>query len=325
MTHHSINGSRPITSKIAEVPLRLICALLFLLAIPYLAHAQLISNPNPPVPAGLAVGGAYTAVAVGAEAPYWNPAGLAYSKGSQGRFAYHQPWSLTFLQHVAASGSFTLGHKAGGVAVAFQTLGTREGAHTMASENEMMLSHGIMLQEDLHSSLAFGYTFKLIGYKLGESVTGLNGLSEDLGSATTFGLDVGATAQLWDRFRLGGSLKNINHPQMGDGLKRDLPRIISGGLSYFPYYGVRTSFDVERILTGETQFKGGLNANVVKPLDLRLGVVTNPNSFTAGFGIHWRELVIDYAFIYHPVLSPSHQIGIGFDLDKSLPEIWKAK
>ncbi len=64
---------------------------------------------------------------------------------------------------------------------------------------------------------------------------------------------------------------------------------------------------------------------MVEPLDLRLGVITNPNSFTAGFGFHWRELVLDYAFMYHPVLSPSHLVGIGFNLDQSVAEIGKAK
>jgi hypothetical protein len=293
---------------------------LIALALPLTAAAQLVSNPNIPVPAALAVGGAYTAAVSGAESPFCNPAGLAYSKGSQGRFAYHQPWGLSFLSHLSASGSTLLPKNAGAIAIAVQTLGTREGGHTMASETEVLLSHGLLLQQDIHSSLAFGYSLKMIQYSLGESVTGF-----DLGSAATFGLDVGATAQLWDRFKLGGAFKNVNHPQFGKELKRDLPQIIAGGLSYFPYYGVRTTLDVERVVSGETQFKGGINATVVKPLDLRFGVITNPNSFSAGFGLRWQQLVLDYAFVYHPVLNPSHLIGIGFDLDKSVVDLWHAQ
>jgi hypothetical protein len=295
-----------------------------LLAVPLLASAQLISNPNYPVPAAQAVGGAFTAAAVGADAPYWNPSGLAYSTGSQGRFVYQQPWSMSFLSHLSAVGSTQLSPGAGGIALGIQSLTTRSGGYTMASETELMLSHGLMLQKDIHSSLAFGYTLKFINYNLGESVAPQDKQAVSLGSASTFGLDVGATAQLWDRFKLGGAFKNINNPGIGAGIKRPLPRIISGGLSYFPYYGVRTTFDVERIISGETQLKGGLNASIVKPLDLRFGIMSNPNSFTAGFGLHWRELVVDYAFIYHPVLNPSHLIGIGFNLDQSLVDIVKA-
>ncbi|MBI5059569.1 hypothetical protein HZB60_07315 [candidate division KSB1 bacterium] len=290
----------------------------------FAAEAQLVSNPNPPVPAAQAVGGAYTAAASGAEAPFWNPAGLAYSKGTQGRFAYQNIWGLSFLSHMSAAGSTQLPGKAGGIAIVFQTLGTRDGGYTLAAENEISVSHGLLLQEDIHSSLAFGYTAKIIGYNLGESVSGTSG-SEELGSAATLGLDVGATAQLWDRFRLAGSMKNINNPELGTGLKRQLPRIFSGGLAYTPYYGVRTTFDLERILSGEAQFKGGIQAAVAKPFDLRFGIITNPNSFTGGFGLHWRELVVDYAFIYHPVLAPSHLIGIGFDLDKSVFELWRGE
>lgn len=288
------------------------------------ANAQLVSNPNPPVPAAQAVGGAYTAAAQGAEAPYWNPSGLAYSNGTQGRFAYQSIWGLAFLTHMAAAGSTQLPKRAGGIAVVFQTLGTRDGGYTLAAENEISVSHGIMLQEDIHSSLAFGYTAKIIGYSLGESVMGTAG-TEDLGSAATLGFDVGATAQLWDRFRLAGAMKNINNPELGSGLKRQLPRIFSGGLAYTPYYGVRTTFDIERVLSGEAQFKGGVQAAVAKPFDLRFGVNTNPNSFAAGFGLHWRELVVDYAFIYHPVLSPSHLVGIGFNLDQTLVQLWRGE
>jgi hypothetical protein len=304
--------------------LKLLTTLLALSALIGAANAQLVSNPNPPVPAAQAVGGAYTAAASGAEAPYWNPAGLAYSTGTQGRFAYQNIWGVSFLTHMSAAGSTQLPKKYGGVAIVFQTLGTRDGGYTLAAENEISVSHGFLLQEDIHSSLAFGYTAKIIGYSLGESVAGLNG-TEDLGSAATLGLDVGATAQLWDRFRLAGSMKNINNPELGSGLKRQLPRIFSGGLAYAPYYGVRTTFDIERILSGEAQFKGGIQAAVAKPFDLRFGVITNPNSFAGGFGLHWRELVVDYAFIYHPVLSPSHLIGIGFNLDKTLFQLWRGE
>ncbi len=293
---------------------------LCLFLLPVLAFGQLISNPNPPVVAAQGVAGAFTAAATGAEAVYWNPAGLAYGKGVEGRFAYQQPWGLNFLSHLSAVGYTPLSKRAGGLAISLQTLMTRDGGSTLSNESEVAVSHGLLLQEDIHSSLAFGYSLKLISYSLGESVTG-----EDLGSSSTFGVDVGATAQLWDRFRLGGALKNINHPQLGSDSKRDLPRIFSTGVAYTPYYGVRVTFDLERELEREAQFKGGVNAMIAKPLDLRFGVITNPNSFSAGFGFHWRELVVDYAFIYHPVLQPSHLVGIGFNLNQSLADLWREK
>jgi hypothetical protein len=306
--------------------LRLILTLCLLASLPLMAAAQLISNPNYPSAAAQAVGGAYTAAASGADAVYWNPAGLAYGSGTEGRFVYQRPWNLGFLTHLSAVGFTVLSPRAGGLAVSVQSLATRADGSTLASENEIALSHGLLLQHDIHSSLAFGYSLKVITYNLGESVTTTDGASEDLGSAAVAGLDVGATAQLWDRFKLGGAFKNINHPQLGqEEFKRDLPRIFAGGLSYFPYYGVRVTFDVERQLDSETQFKGGVNATVAEPLDLRFGVLTNPNMFTAGFGFHWRQLVLDYAFIYHPILEPSHLIGIGFNLNQSLADLWRTK
>jgi hypothetical protein len=302
-------------------PFILVLGLLVLLSP---AMAQMVSNPLPPTPAGTAVGGAYTAVAKGPAACYWNPAGLAFGKGTQGAFVYHQPWGLAFVSHVAGAVTTQLPRNAGSAAISYQTLGTRMDGTSLSVEGELALSHGIMLQQDIHTSLAVGYSLKLITWSLASSVTGESG-EVDLGSAATFGLDLGASAQVWDRFRLAGVIHNINHPQLGAFAKRDLPQIVSGGLLYFPYHGVETSFDIERVLGGETQFKGGIDANIVAPLDLRFGVFTNPNGFTAGFGLHWQELVLDYAFVYHPILSPTHQIGIGFQIEQSLADVWKGK
>lgn len=303
--------------------MRFLFTFLLILIAPLWAFGQLISNPYPPDPAAAAVGCAAVASATGVDAVYANPAGLAFGKGTQGRFVYHNPWSLSFLSHMSAVVYSSLPSKPHGFALGVQTLGTRMGGSTMASETEAFFSHGFLLQQDIHSSLAFGYSLKLISYSLGESVTNEQGISEDLGSAMTFGLDVGGTAQLWDRFKLGAAFHNINRPQFGSTVaKRNLPQVFTAGIGYLPYYGVRTSFDIERLISGETQFKGGLNATIVKPLDLRFGVFSNPNCFTTGFGLRFRELVVDYAFIYHPELNPSHQIGIGFNLDRSITGIW---
>jgi len=288
------------------------------------AMGQMISNPLPPVPAATAVGGAYTAVAEGPAACFWNPAGLAYTKGTQGIFTYHRPWGMPFLTHLAGAVVTELPRKAGSAALSYQTLGTRSGGTSLSTEGELAFTHGLMLQKDIHTSLAIGYSLKLITWSLASSVMGNSG-EVDLGSAATFGLDLGASAQVWDRLRLGGAMHNINHPQLGEYAKRDLPQMFSGGILYAPYRGVQTSFDIERVLGGETQFKGGISANVLEPLDLRLGIFTNPNGFTAGFGLHWRELILDYAFVYHPILSPTHQVGLGFKVKQSLSELWAGK
>lgn len=292
----------------------------FALSLP--AFAQLVSNPHLPTPAAQGMGGAFTAAARGSDAVLWNPAGLGMSHGTGGRLAYHQPYGTAFLSHLAASGYTFLPRKAGSIGVAIQSLGTRLGGETISSETEISVAHGVLLQEDIHSALSFGYALKLISWGLGESVEGPSG-SYDLGSSTVFGLDVGATAKLWDRFYLAGAFHNINHPQMGEYLKRDLPRTMTAGVQYEPYYGVRTTFDIERRLDAGTVFKAGGDLQVVKPFHIRVGVMSNPNIFTAGFGLNYRDLIVDYALLYHPILAPSHTFSVGFDVPRSLGQIWK--
>lgn len=287
------------------------------------AFAQLVSNPHLPTPAAQGMGGAYSAGARGSDAVLWNPAGLGLSQGTGGRFAYHQPYSASFLSHISVSGFSVLPKKAGAIGFAVQNLATRLNGETVSSESEISLAHGLMLQEDIHSAFSIGYAVKFISWSLGESVDGPSG-SYDLGSAMAVGIDVGATAKVWDRFILASAFHNINHPQMGSGLKRDLPRSMSYGVQYEPYYGVKTSFDIERRLEAGTVFKAGSDLQVAKPFHLRVGVMTNPNVFTAGFGLFYRDITVDYAFLYHPVLSPSHTFSVGFDVPQGLGQLWSA-
>jgi hypothetical protein len=301
---------------------KLLTILCVMFAATHFANAQLISDPNLPTPAAQGMGGAFTAAARGSDAVIWNPAGLGMSHGTGGRFAYHLPYSVSFLTHLSASGYTYLPKKAGSIGVSIQSLGTRLGGETISGETEISVAHGLLLQEDIHSALSVGYAVKMISWSLGESVEGESG-SYDLGSATTIGLDVGATAKVWDRFFLGGAFHNINRPTMGRDLKRDLPRSMSAGVMYEPYYGVKSTFDIERRLEGGTVFKAGGDLQVVKPFHLRVGVLTNPNIFTAGFGLFFRDIVVDYAFMYHPILSPSHTFSVGFDVPQSLGKLWK--
>lgn len=302
--------------------MRTFFSLIALCVLTSLASAQLISNPHLPTAAAQGMGGAFTAAARGSDAVLWNASGLGLSKGTGGRFSYQQPYSTSFLSHLAASGFTQLPRKAGAVGFAVQNLSTRMGGETMSSETELSVAHGILLQEDIHSALSFGYALKLISWSLGESIDGPSGVY-DLGSAMTVGVDVGATARVWDRFFLGGAMHNINHPQMGSNLKRDLPRSLSAGVQYEPYYGVKTTFDIERALEGGTVFKAGGDLQVVKPFHLRVGVMSNPNILTAGFGLFFRDLVVDYAFLYHPVLAPSHTFSVGFDVPQTIGQLWK--
>ncbi|MBK8130067.1 MAG: hypothetical protein IPK53_14555 [bacterium] len=302
--------------------MRITVLLLLVCALTVTTRAQLISNPHLPTPAAQGMGGAFTAAARGSDAVLWNPAGLGMSHGTGARFAYHQPYSTSFLTHVAGSGYTVLPRKAGSIGIAIQNLSTRLGGETISGETEIAFAHGILLQEDIHSALSFGYAIKVISWSLGESVAGSSG-PVNLGSASALGVDLGATAKVWDRFVLGGAIHNINHPQMGSDLQRDLPRSMSGGVQYEPYFGVKTTFDIERRLEGGTVFKAGGDMQVVKPFHLRVGVMSNPNIFTAGFGLFFRDMVVDYAFLYHPVLAPSHTFSVGFDVPRTLGQLWK--
>jgi len=83
------------------------------------------------------------------------------------------------------------------------------------------------------------------------------------------------------------------------------------GLAYEPYPGVISAFDMRSTLGDEFRFCGGFEFNVVPALDLRVGVETQPNKVTGGFGVHLPVLTLDYGFSTGGgVLDASHHFGV---------------
>jgi hypothetical protein len=56
----------------------------------------------------------------------------------------------------------------------------------------------------------------------------------------------------------------------------------------------------------------GLSAKPHEVIVLRLGAATNPGRVTAGFGLRFKMVELDYAIKSHPVLPLSHTISAGF-------------
>jgi hypothetical protein len=180
----------------------------------------------------------------------------------------------------------------------------------MSAEYTFILSHGFMLMQDIHSSLGFGYNLKYYHWTLGESVGGL-----DLGSGSTFGLDVGMQGSLYGRTYLGLYFLNINTPKIGAVHRHELPQRIVAGAAYIPVDNVATTVAVNKTIGKETQVEAGFEFKVIPMLVLRAGVSTAPNRFSGGVGFNYSNIRFDYALRTHPVLSETHQFGLSYVIE----------
>lgn len=251
-------------------------------------------------------------------AVFHNPATLAWAAGPGGAASYLRPFGYDFSSQSAVAGSFALPKRAGGVAVGIRHFGVEYQGQSLTRENTFSVGHGFHLLRDEQSELAVGWALNLysLSYGLSTEIDQSSGpVRVDPGSATTLGVNIGATAVVRDRTRIGFYAVNVNNPRIGNLDHEDLPCRVSVGVSYQPYAGVETLLDISNELGAPIQYRGGAEFEVGNHLQLRIGIRTEPSIFTAGFGIHRAGLILDYGLSTGGgVLGETHHVGIGYAL-----------
>ena len=256
-----------------------------------------------------AMSNAYVAVANDVWAGYSNPAGLADLRQYEFGFAIQRPYNMKFFRNGFLGVALPLPQQYGTIGLLAETFYVDYNGNQLFVENTIGLSHGFYLLNDVHSSLSAGYNLKYYYWDLGESVGGL-----ELGSAGTFGVDVGLQASIYGRTQVGVYVYNINGPTIGSEVSHDLPKRVVIGAAYKPYTGLTTSLAIEKAIGYDTQVQGGFEFFLVDWLALRAGASTNPSRFSAGFGLMYGGFQLDYSFQTHDVLAETHKFGFIYRL-----------
>ena len=256
-----------------------------------------------------AMSNAYVAVANDVWAGYSNPAGLASLRQYEFGFAIQRPYNMKFFRNGFLGVALPLPQQYGTIGLLAETFYVDYNGNQLSVENTIGLSHGFYLLNDVHSSLSAGYNLKYYYWDLGESVGGL-----ELGSAGTFGVDVGLQASIYGRTQVGVYVYNINGPTIGSEVSHDLPKRVVIGAAYKPYTGLTTSLAIEKTIGYDTQVQGGFEFFLVDWLALRAGASTNPSRFSAGFGVIYGGFQLDYSFQTHDVLAETHKFGFIYRL-----------
>jgi hypothetical protein len=242
--------------------------------------------------------GAVTSFSDDYTAILYNPAGLN-AAGNQVGATYYQLFGNSFATVSALSGTYQTPYGAFGLG--FMSMGVNYLDVNLTTENKFSLGHSFNLIKDVRSDVSLGYSANIYNLSYHE-----------LGSQTAFGLNAGVIAVLHQRTRLGFMLTNINKPQMGTLEKHEIPQTLAVGLSYIPYQGVITAFDIKKNWEGDTELRGGVEVEVHPMFLLRMGVRNNPASYSAGAGFKVIGVSLDYSISTHAVLDLTHHIGLGY-------------
>lgn len=295
--------------------MRNLTALLLALALGLSALPAAASFENIAVsPRARAMGGGAVAVADDAYAPYFNPAGLAGLTAPQAAASYLRPFGVSFVDFVYVGGVWPLDGRYGTLGLGVRRLATEWQDVDLERETTLTLAHGLTLYQDMHSTLRLGLSANVYNLKFGPTVgsdgEGTDGF--DPGSDTVLGLDAGLLVTVRERTRIGVLVHNVNNPQIGLD-QEEIGQRVHGGVAYAAYEGVWTTFEFENALGEDVTYHGGVEVALDYGLALRLGVATNPEKVTAGFGYRWRGLAVDYGFSGGGgTLEGTHQFGVGW-------------
>jgi hypothetical protein len=210
---------------------------------------------------------------------YYSPAPFGFTEMANGFIAYNEPFSF---------GSIGIGG----------------------------MTYGFDLYRENRFTAAFSYNYE-DRFFTGLSLNYHSLSIKKYGSTGSIYADIGGLVYLADFFRLGFFIHNINHASFGS-YKDQIPVIFNTGLSVDLLENLSLNAAVEKDIRYNAGISVGLDYRMIKYFSLRSGFSNEPSRYTAGVGVSYSSVELDYAVFTHPDLGLTHQAGliIRFNSDK---------
>lgn len=137
------------------------------------------------------------------------------------------------------------------------------------------------------------------------------------GSFGALGIDVGLAAEIIENLWIGAKAANVNQPKYGEfnNIAEEPVRDLSIGFSYLVSDLFLFTSDVYKDVRFPVSYRGGAEIKIIENLKARVGVTTEPLTFSAGFGYNTDLWGVNIVAQQHenPVLG----ISPGLDLNIS--------
>jgi len=165
--------------------------------------------------------------------------------------------------------------------------------------------------DNLFSKNRFRLAYKnsFMGFHYGGVINYTSNSIEGYGSDGALGVDVGLAAEPLDGLWIGGVATNVNQPTLGEE-QEELIRSLSFGLSYKILDRALFTSDVVKDVRFPASYRGGLEVYVIEGLTGRVGVTTEPTTFTFGMGYETRKWGINLGVQKHQILDLSPGVDL---------------
>lgn len=135
----------------------------------------------------------------------------------------------------------------------------------------------------------------------------------EYGSGGAIGLDLGIAAKITEGLWLGAKTTNLNQPEYDFAADEEsLSRELSVGLSYDLDENALFLFDIVKDVRFPVAYRGGVEVKVIENLKGRVGVTTEPNTYSFGIGYGAKLWEANIAFQRHEAIGFSPGIDLNF-------------
>lgn len=225
-----------------------------------------------------------------------NPSGLSQIDWREiGIYYSPAPFGLTELANAYVA--YTEPFSFGSVAIGGMTYG-----FDLYRESKIVLGYSYNYQNKFFAGAAFNFhTISIKNY----------------GDDNALYFNLGGLVYLSEDFRLGFSFQNINRATFGND-DDQIPVLLNAGISYDLINSLSINAAVEKDLRYKTSLMFGVDYDLIEYLSFRSGFSNEPSRFSAGIGINYSIISLDYAMFTHNDLGLTHQFGLLISFNKEL-------
>ncbi len=185
--------------------------------------------------------------------------------------------------------------KAGAFGLNLSSLG-----YKLYNESKIGLAYGMAFGKNISAGIQLDYIYTHI--------------AENYGNKGVITFEAGIRAQIIKNLIIGAHIFNPIQAKIASYNNERLPLIFKIGLSYSFSDKAILAAEVEKDNNFNPMFKAGLEYHIVKPVYLRIGVMTNPFVYSFGAGFEFYHFRIDVSASRHPVLGFSPQASLIYDI-----------
>jgi hypothetical protein len=260
-----------------------------------------------------AMGGTGAAISSGPSAAYFNPANLTHAKRGGALLMLNRHFADITSQYLAVTmrrGSWAITPHYLGTTVPGIELRDRPTRDPVALFDSRNAALGVSVAREFYASLSVGATVNYLYEKIYKE------------ASDGWGFDFGVSlATPVSGLRLGAAVQNLGKASKFVAEAPDLPTLLRGGVAFTKSLGrfgeatVAADWLSIRDMSPEQRF--GLELSTLTILRIRGGFISGVEALdaTAGFGLYYRGLQFDYAYIpFREELGEGHRFAFGVEL-----------